>query len=104
MADISTNIRRLREDAGLSQERLAAKIGKTRSAISQYENGTSMPRMGVVEDLARALGVTKAELIEPHTVIYTAMTIPVDEDELLALFRGMPSEKREQLLRIARAL
>lgn len=36
---IGQNIRRLRKEAGISQEKLGELIGKTRSAVSYYEVG-----------------------------------------------------------------
>ena len=63
MASIKDNIKRLREKAGMSQEELGVKIGKTRSAVSQYEAGKIIPRMGVIEDLAVLFGVQKSEII-----------------------------------------
>lgn len=63
MAGINNNIKRLREKADMSQEELGAKIGKTRSAISQYESGKIIPRMGVIEDLATLFQVQKSEII-----------------------------------------
>lgn len=69
MASIKDNIRKLREEAGLSQEELGDKIGKTRSAISQYESGKIVPRMGVIEDLATFFHVQKSEIIGDQPLI-----------------------------------
>lgn len=63
MSRIQDNITRLREESGMSQEQLGQKIGKTRSAISQYESGKIVPRMGVIEDLAAVFDVPKSEII-----------------------------------------
>ena len=103
MADISTNIKRLREQSGMTQEELAKRIGKTRAAISQYENGISLPRMGTVEDLAEVFGVSKAELVSS----YHYAIVQLDESResrLLEVFRKLDEEKQEQLIRIASSL
>ena len=63
MPKIGENIKRLREEAGMSQEQLAEKLEKTRSAISQYESGKIVPRMGVIEDLATIFDVSKSVII-----------------------------------------
>lgn len=63
MPKIGENIKRLREEAGLSQEQLAEKLEKTRSAVSQYESGKIVPRMGVIEDLATIFDVSKSVII-----------------------------------------
>ena len=79
MNDIGKNIRRLREKADMSQEELGRKLGKTRSAVSQYEAGKIVPRMGVIEDLAAIFRV------------------------LVRLYRFMSQDDRETLLKTARS-
>lgn len=97
---IGENIQFHRERLGLSQGQLAARIGKTRSAISQYESGKIAPRMGVVEDLATALGVRKTDLIDGYYYI----ELPSEEDELIAIYRSLNDKQREVLMATARAL
>lgn len=63
MASIGKNIRTLRENAGMSQDQLGERIGKTRSAVSQYESDKIVPRMGVIEEIAHVFDVSKSELI-----------------------------------------
>lgn len=63
MTTIGENILKLREDSNFSQTELGKRIGKTRSAISQYESGKIVPRMGVIEDLAAVFKVSKSEII-----------------------------------------
>lgn len=63
MGTISDNIKRLREDADMSQDQLGQRLGKTRSAISQYEAGKIIPRMGVIEDIAAVFNVPKSEIL-----------------------------------------
>lgn len=63
MSTIGENIQKLRESADLSQTQLGSRIGKTRSAVSQYESGKIIPRMGVIEDLATVFRVSKSEII-----------------------------------------
>ena len=101
MSSIGWNIKDLRERRGLSQEELADMIGKTRSAVSQYESGKIVPRMGVIEDLASAFGVTKDVIINgfAHDDVVSA-----DERELLGMLRQMDEKKRAALLGVARAM
>lgn len=67
MGSIGENIKNLREASGISQEDLGFIIGKTRSAISQYESGKIIPRMGVIEDIAKYFNVAKIEIIGDNT-------------------------------------
>ena len=66
-----------RERAGLSQAQLAERIFVARSYISHFESGRSVPDLEQTQRLARALGVTVAELIgettPPRPVDYRAM-------------------------------
>ena len=48
---LSENIHALRRKSGLSQERLAEKIGVSRQAISKWETGAATPEL----DKLRAL-------------------------------------------------
>lgn len=47
--DINSNIRKLRKQAGLTQEELAEKLEVARSTITQWETGWSSPRMGMIQ-------------------------------------------------------
>lgn len=60
---VSTNIKSLREAAGLTQEGLADKLGVARSTVTQWENGWSNPRMGMVQKLAGVFGVSTADVV-----------------------------------------
>lgn len=61
---IANNIKRLREQKGLTQEELAKALGMSRPAVTQWETGWSQPRMGTVEKLAAFFGVPKSEIID----------------------------------------
>src|SRR3954470_18163311 len=55
-------IRRLRQDAGLSQAGLANAAGVHLRQIHRYESGEQQPALGVAQRMASALGVTLDEL------------------------------------------
>lgn len=61
---IGHNIARLRKAKGVSQKKLAADIGVSRSAVSFYESGKVTPRMRVLEDLAAYFGVGISDIVE----------------------------------------
>ncbi len=56
-------IRLLRHMAGLTQRQLAERTGLTQSAISRIERGSSIS-VRRMKDIARALGVHPAELLD----------------------------------------
>lgn len=53
-----TELRRVREDAGVSREQLAIWIGRTASAVIKYETGRIVPSGPVLGRLAGALRCT----------------------------------------------
>ena len=61
---IGNNIRCLRESFGLSQEELAFEIGIGKSAICQYETGTSIPVRDVLIKIAKYFHVTETDLLQ----------------------------------------
>lgn len=101
MASIAFNIKDLRIRGGYSQEELAAAIGKTRSAVSQYEAGKIIPRMGVIEDMARFFGVSKDWIISGRV---SDEPVYADERELLALYRRMEPSQKLAIMEVARSM
>lgn len=63
-------LRKAREDAGRTQEGLAAGIGMHAQYISQLERGVKRPAYGTVTALADALGVTVTDI---------CVTVPVTD-------------------------
>lgn len=61
---IRQNIARLREIFGITQEQLAEIAGVSRGAVSQWERGSSEPRMGAIQKIADHFGLTKSNIIE----------------------------------------
>jgi len=62
-------IRSLREGAGLTQRQLAERIGVTDKAVSKWETGRGLPDVTLVEPIARALGVSVAELLSGEQIV-----------------------------------
>ncbi|MBJ31207.1 MAG: XRE family transcriptional regulator [Acidimicrobiaceae bacterium] len=58
-------LRHLRRQAGLTLASLGERIGRPASHLSQVENGRIELRLGVLGELADALGCTTAELLDP---------------------------------------
>lgn len=57
------NVKRLREDKGLTQADLAKLVGVAQSTIAQYEIGIKIPTIVIGVSLARRLGTTCEELV-----------------------------------------
>ena len=56
-------IKELREKTGITQKQLAESINVSDKAVSKWETGRGLPDVGVIEDLAKALKVSLAELL-----------------------------------------
>jgi transcriptional regulator with XRE-family HTH domain len=57
-------LKRLREQQGLTQEALAKKAGISRAYLARLEMGRHDPHLSRLRKLAKALGVSAAELLE----------------------------------------
>jgi len=63
-ARLGTNIRRLREAEGWSQEEYADRAGIHRTYVSDIERGQRNPTVTVVEKLARPFDVPPGRLLD----------------------------------------
>lgn len=85
---IAENIRRIRRSAGMTQEEFGKLAGVSSMAVSQWENGRAVPRMGAVEKIAASLRIAKSDIIEGEVLSadsrFPSNRIPV---------KGMPMGK-----------
>ena len=58
-----SNLRRLREAAGLSVRELARQIGESHTNVIYWERSGQIPRSDVLAPMAKALGVTVHDLL-----------------------------------------
>ena len=72
---IGDNIKRLREAHDLTQEQLGEIAGATDKAVSTWEKGKAVPRMGAIQRMADYFGISKSDIIEDKEM-------PIHEDEL----------------------
>ena len=63
---LGANLRRLRLEKGLGQEKFALEYGFDRTYISGIERGVRNPTVVIVQKLADALGVAIGELFAEH--------------------------------------
>ena len=56
MSAVLCFVRKLRQEAGLQQQELAARVGVSRQTLSAIEAGTTVPSTALALDLARVLG------------------------------------------------
>jgi transcriptional regulator with XRE-family HTH domain len=60
---LGSNIRRLRKDARLSQEALAAEVGIDMRYLGGIERGQENPTIAIIADIAKELGVHPGALL-----------------------------------------
>jgi transcriptional regulator with XRE-family HTH domain len=60
---LGSNLKRLREAKGLSQEKFAFEARVHRTYVSDLERGARNPTISIVDKLAQALGVTASDLL-----------------------------------------
>jgi transcriptional regulator with XRE-family HTH domain len=58
------NLRRLRREANLTQEKLAHRAGFHRNVVGLLERGEMSPTIRTVDKLAQALGVAPLDLLQ----------------------------------------
>ncbi len=56
-------IKELREKRKMTQKELSEVIGVSDKTVSKWETGKGLPDIGIIEELAKALGVSVAELL-----------------------------------------
>lgn len=103
-------LKRARQDAGLSQRRLAARSGVAQPAIARIETGRTNPGFDTVERLLRACGFT----LEAHPLSESQRAAGIDRTAIRELLRLTPAERLrvaarsannlERLLRSARPI
>lgn len=67
---LSLNIKRLRKDRSLSQEKLADQAGIDRTLVSKIEGNLGNPTLAVMVKVATALDVGVCDLLCPLTERY----------------------------------
>ncbi len=70
------NIKRLRLNHSMSQEELAEIAGVSDKAVSSWENGTKIPRMGAIQKIADYFKIKKSSIIEDDE-------FPINDIEIL---------------------
>jgi transcriptional regulator with XRE-family HTH domain len=61
--EFGEKVKAVRTKAGLTQEQFAQRLGVTRQAVSNWENGRNLPDIEVVIAMSRTFGVSLDELI-----------------------------------------
>lgn len=85
---IADNIKRIRESHGMTQLEFAQIAGVSDKAVSTWENGLKIPRMGPIQKISTYFGVTISEILSD------------DEQPLSVSAEGLSDIKRELIEKI----
>jgi transcriptional regulator with XRE-family HTH domain len=99
--DIGKKIQRAREEAGLSQEELATRLGYTQAALSNYELGKRRLYLANIEQIASELKKPLSYFLEESTLAAnTQQEEPRDETiaEIIRLLSELPADEKGYLL------
>ena len=94
---IKENLKALRKQHNLSQQELAKIAGVTDKAISTWESGTRIPRMGAIQKMADYFGLQKSDIIEDNSRILSG-----DADTWTHALEPESNESDAQLLQNAK--
>ena len=62
--NLAEQLKALRKEKNISQEKLATYLGISYQAISKWENGNAYPDIQLLPDIARFFGITIDELLQ----------------------------------------
>jgi DNA-binding XRE family transcriptional regulator len=99
---VGEKIKKLREEKGITQNKLAEKIGANHSVICHWEKGNCEPSLFNCICLADYFGIKKSDLVEDVNV--GKETISNQEQVILDLFHKVPDEKKEFLIKMIQAV
>lgn len=88
---IAENIRRIRTKSGLTQEEFGKAVGVSAMAVSQWENGRAVPRMGAVQAISDHFNISKSEIIDEEPQL-REMGFEEDRIEAMKLVREIIRE------------
>lgn len=68
---MAQNIKRYMEDKGISRKEFCKRLGFAYSTVTDWLNAEKYPRIDKIELMATFFGVSKADLVEPHTATHS---------------------------------
>ena len=66
--NLAEQLKKLRKEKGVSQEKLAQYLDVSFQAVSKWENGNTYPDIALLPDIARFYGVTVDELLQVEVI------------------------------------
>jgi len=99
----TSDLRRLREKAGLSVRELARQIGESHTNVSYWERSGQLPRSDKLTAIAKALGVSVEELLgEPK--VRRAATPAGKTRQVFESVSRLPRRQQQKIIEVVEAL
>lgn len=96
--EIGARLKQLREQAGISQEKMAELMGISRGQLQKYESGRNMMNTNKLQLAALALSIPIQELFMTGNDV---LPLAVSEKLLLDSYRAIPNKEiQESILKI----
>lgn len=94
---LAENIKRLRESRGKTQKEVAAFMGISQQAYSQYESGKREPKFDTIRRIADAIGASTPELLRivmdcDENFVNTEWFGEMSDDDLIDTFISPPAD------------
>ena len=70
-SELANNIKRIRKANNLTQEEFADRLGRSKQAVSKWENGESYPDMAKIVQLCKVLNCTIDDILDDEIVSNT---------------------------------
>ena len=102
----ASRLRQAREQAGFTPQDLAKKLGVTKNAISNYENGVSSPKWEILVEIFDILHVDPNSLYQDDfsSELAEAHVLTPQQSTLLAVFDQLNEEGQEKVIGYAEDL
>lgn len=91
-------LKKYRENAGLSQCKLAEKIGVSQATVGMWESGKREPNFATLCKLADFFGVTVDALLGRSVSVVKSVGLPPSDADLLHKFHALNDVDRARIL------
>jgi transcriptional regulator with XRE-family HTH domain len=98
--ELSAVIKKVREAKGLTQKEVALSLKMDASQYSRIENGKTDPSFTIVAKIAKALGVTLAELFEADSIFTDVNSADKTLMEKIKVIEQLDEQERNSLYNI----
>jgi transcriptional regulator with XRE-family HTH domain len=98
---IGKKIQKAREEAGLSQEEMASRLGYTQAAFSNYELGKRRLYLANIEQIARELDKPLSYFLEEPQLTANEIRKEVKDEiqtEIIQLLSDLPVDEKKNIL------